>query len=117
MCNTETLGTGPGDNYGYSATTHIVGPPNASIIGASRSKPHTYHSYEKIAVLCMYVCIYVCVCVVLAIRHPRAHHTVAHCACANARVSMRVHKLGKDRQRSPRVNSKCTVLPSIRGES
>ena len=46
-----------------------------SIFGASRSKPHTYHSYEKITVpmyLCMYLSVYVAVC------HPRAHHTIAH---------------------------------------
>ena len=47
----------------------------------------------------MYVCMYVCVHV--AIHCPRAHHAVAH-------VQASVHKLGKDRQRSPRVNSKCS---------
>ena len=34
----------------------------SKIIGASRSEPHTNHSYEKIAVpmyVCMYVCMYV----------------------------------------------------------
>ena len=48
------------------------------MIGASQSKPHTYHSYEKIAVLRVYVCMYVCMCVYVAIRRPRAHHAVAH---------------------------------------
>ena len=43
------------------------------ITGASRSKTHSYHSYEKIAVP-MYVCMYV------AIRCPCVHH--AQCACA-----------------------------------
>ena len=51
----------------------------STVIGVSRSKPHTYHSYEKISVL-MYVCMYVrmYVSVYVAIRCPRAHHTIVH---------------------------------------
>ena len=60
------------------------------LIGASRSEPHTNHSYEKIAVP-MYVCLFVCMYVV-AIRRPRVHHAL--CACA------RISQFGKNR-RSP----------------
>ena len=44
---------------------------------------------------------YVCECV---IRRPRAHHAIAHVQAS--KHDMRAHKLGKDRQHSPRVNSK-----------
>ena len=47
-----------------------------TLIGASRSEPHTNHHYEKIAVL-MYVSIYV------AIRRPRVHHARACSARGN----------------------------------
>ena len=44
-------------------TLHKVVYALSYIIGASRSEPHTNHSYEKIAVpmyVCMYVCLFVC---------------------------------------------------------
>ena len=72
-----------------------------TIIGASRSKPHTYHSYEKILYLCMYVCMYVCMWRYVV-------HVLVTQLRMCKRVSMRAHKAGKDRQRSPRVNSKCS---------
>ena len=50
-------------------------------IGVSRSKPHTYHSYEKVAVP-MYVCMYVCMYV--AIRRPRVRPAVYACAYCNS---------------------------------
>ena len=43
-----------------------------------------------------------CTTVYVAIRHPRTH------AVTHVRVSMRMHKPGKDCQRSPHVNLKCS---------
>ena len=77
------------------------------IIGASRSEPHTYHSYEKNR------CTYVCMCVCMYVRECVCSDYVIHVLIMQLRmckeVSMCAHKLGKDRQRSPRVNPKINV--------
>ena len=61
------------------------------IIGASRSKPHTNHSYEKIVVL-----MYVSICVHVVIHHPRANHVSIY-ACVH------IMQIGEVRQSKPRV--------------
>ena len=59
--------------YGYCTLSVVQwNARENSIIGASRSEPHTNQYYEKITVL-MYI-----VCMRVAIRRPRVHHT---CAC------------------------------------
>ena len=55
---TPTLWKSPGAMLHVQCTCNCI-----AIIGASRSKPHINHTYEKITVLtCMYVCMYVCTC-------------------------------------------------------
>ena len=50
--------------HNYKCSLHVyVLVLTYYITGASRSEPHTYHSYDKIAVpvyVCMYVYVYVC---------------------------------------------------------
>ncbi len=60
-------------NWSSQSSTNVI------IIGASRSEPHRYHSYEKIDVP-MYVYMYV------AIRRPRVHH--AQCSAVLYSVSL-----------------------------
>ena len=56
------------------------------IIEASRSKPHTYYSYEKIAVLCMYVC--ECVCSDMS-----STCSSCNCACASELACVRINQV------------------------
>ena len=55
-------------------------------------KPHTNHSYEKIAVP-MYVCMYVCMYVHVAIRRPRVHHALCACAYRNSVKIVNVYRM------------------------
>ena len=59
-------------------------------------KPHTNHSYEKIAVpmyVCMYVYLYVCTC------------SDTSSTCSSCTMRVRISQFGEDRQRISHVNS------------